>query len=409
MGLTTTVTSKKVRSMYSETVNMMTSEIADKIIELNGGKSVNAVFVVGGGGKVHGFTDSLAKHLGIPKERVALRGEEVLGDVDFMDENIKKDPLLVTPIGICVNFYNQKNNFIFVNINDERIKLYDNDKLTVVDAAVQINFPNEELFPRRGASVNYTLNGIEKMIKGTMGEPAVITINGKEANINSKISKNDKIVIKASTVGEKAHFAVEQLQGYKDILKFSVNGNTISCPKFVNVNGELVSGSYEINDGDNIEILDCYTVEQIMTFMDIDINNSIVKINNHIAVPNEPVYENFSITIQDAPKPENTPEEDISEENISEENVTKDDYNIIETIAEDTKSEVNDNGIFIIVNKTPINLKGKSSYIFVDILDYYPFDTQSPKGTDVVMTINGEKAGFVDEIKDGDIIELYWK
>lgn len=87
----------------------MTKEIADKIIELNGGKPVSAVFVVGGGGKVPGFTDKLAGYLGIPEQRVALRGKEVMGDINFLMEGVEKDPLLVTPIGICINHYNQKN------------------------------------------------------------------------------------------------------------------------------------------------------------------------------------------------------------------------------------------------------------------------------------------------------------
>ena len=51
---------------------------AAKIKELNGDKTVSACFVVGGGGKIHGFTEKLAGHLDLPTERVALRGEEVL-------------------------------------------------------------------------------------------------------------------------------------------------------------------------------------------------------------------------------------------------------------------------------------------------------------------------------------------
>ena len=75
----------------------ITTEVAEKIKELNGDKSVSAAFVVGGGGKIHGFTEMLADKLEIPRERVALRGEEVLKEVHFAQEEIKKDPLLVTP------------------------------------------------------------------------------------------------------------------------------------------------------------------------------------------------------------------------------------------------------------------------------------------------------------------------
>ena len=35
-----------------------------------------------------------------------------------------------------------------VRFNGERIKLYDNSRLTIVDAALQAGFPNEYLFPR---------------------------------------------------------------------------------------------------------------------------------------------------------------------------------------------------------------------------------------------------------------------
>ncbi len=415
IGLPNTISSKKVRSYYAETVENTTKEIAEKIIELNGDKTVNAVFVVGGGGKVTGFTDKLAKHLGIAKERVALRGAEVLGDVDFMMDNVTKDPLLVTPIGICVNHYNQKNNFIYVTINDEKIKLYDNDRLTVVDAAAQINFPNEELFPRRGASIKYTVNGVEKMVKGEIGEPAVITINGEVGNINSKIKKNDKIAIVPSTAGGNAKYSISQMPGFKDVLNFSVNGNTIACPKFVNVNGNLVSGSYEVQNGDVIEILDCYTVSQIMTFMDLDFNKNIVKINGHIATEEEPVYENFSMIIEE--KQITEAESDITNDTIEEAVEEPTTEPTTESATEPTtEPEVivnNPNNIsdkiYVIVNGTVVNLTGKKSYIFVDLLDFYPFDTSKTGGSEVVMTINGNKAGFTDPINDGDIIELYWK
>ena len=145
-----TIPSKEIWDLVEPTVDKITSEVATKIIELNGDKTVSACFVVGGGGKIHGFTQMLAKKLELPEERVALRGEEVLKEVVFEQEDIHKDPLLVTPIGICLNYYEQRNNFIMMKFNGERLKLYDNNRLTIVDAALQAGFPNDELFPKRG-------------------------------------------------------------------------------------------------------------------------------------------------------------------------------------------------------------------------------------------------------------------
>ena len=68
----------------------------------------------------------LPKELGLPKERVAIRGKDVLESIDFSAVPYKKDSLYVTPVGICTNFFNQKNNFVFITVNDQRIKLYDN-------------------------------------------------------------------------------------------------------------------------------------------------------------------------------------------------------------------------------------------------------------------------------------------
>ena len=56
--------------------------------------------------------------------------------IRFTDEDVKKDSLMVTPIGICLNYYEQSNNFIYVSFNEERIKIYDNGSLAVVDAAM---------------------------------------------------------------------------------------------------------------------------------------------------------------------------------------------------------------------------------------------------------------------------------
>ena len=100
IGIQQTITPTAVAKIAAPVVAGMTKEISNKIKELNGDKPVSAVFVVGGGGKIPGFTDALAKELGIQGARVALRGEEVLKDVDFQIPNVKKDSLLVTPIGI---------------------------------------------------------------------------------------------------------------------------------------------------------------------------------------------------------------------------------------------------------------------------------------------------------------------
>ena len=407
MGLTQRTTPEEIQQELQPLVESMTKQVADKIKELNGGKSVSAVFVVGGGGKVEGYTDSLANHLGIPNERVALRGEEVLGFVRFLQEDIKKDPMLVTPIGICLHYYEDKNNFIFVTVNGESVKLYDNNRLTVMDAALQNGFPNEKLFPQRGKELNFTLNGAKRMVRGEAGEAAEITVNGKPAAVNSSIEPNARIEIKPSTIGKPASYEVRQLPEYRSTIKFIVNKKQITCPKFIEANGELVSEYYSIQEGDELKLLSYYTLEMLLEFMDLPFTNNIY-VNNRKASRQEKVYENF--TVEWSLEPETLKEEEwtveleeITEE-IVEEKPVEQEREVVVTPALKIETEVR-----LIVNGRPVILRGKSSYVFVDILDFYPFDVSVAHGETVVMQINGERAEFTTKVNTGDIIDLYWK
>ena len=264
MSISHTIPAKEVWDITEELVDRITTSVAEKIKALNGDKSVSATFVVGGGGKIHGFTEMLADKLGLPHERVALRGEEVLQEVHFEQTDIQKDPLLVTPIGICLNYYDQKNNFIMIHFNGERMKLYDNSKLTVVDAAMQAGFPNDQLFPRRGKEVNFMVNGRPRILRGQSGESAIVRMNGKVVNINTPLEANCEIVIEPSTIGEDAAGTVEQLEEYTEsTIVFEVNKKTVICPRFVEVNGVLEPPSYRIQEGDRIELRNYYTIGQL--------------------------------------------------------------------------------------------------------------------------------------------------
>ncbi len=292
-----TITAEEVWDLIQPLVFRLTEDIAAKIKELNGGETVSATFVVGGGGKVHGFVEHLASELELPLERVALRGEEVLQEIHFEQEEIKKDPLLVTPIGICISYYDQKNNFVFVRFNGERIKLYDNNKLTIVDAALRAGFPNDQLFPRRGKEINFYVNGKKRIVRGEPGESAVVRVNGRITSINATLEPNSDIVIEPSTVGEAAVCRLEELEEYgRVVITFEVNGRMITCPKFAEVNGSLEPPYYEIQENDWVEMRGFYTVAQIMEFMDVEIDlDGEILVNNKPADLDTQVYENFSV------------------------------------------------------------------------------------------------------------------
>lgn len=414
MGLAQKADVEDVRNTVDEIVNKITKETAERILELNGDKPVSAVFVVGGGGKIPSYTEKLSKELGIPKERVALRGEEVLSQVDFNVEGFNKDSLFVTPVGICMNYYAQKNNFIFVQVNGQRIKLYDNNRLTVVDALMQAGYPNEYLFPRRGKELQFTVNGKARLARGSVGEAAVITVNGRETNMNSAIEQNDKIEVRESTVGQPAVLAIGQLDEFKSIVTFVVNGKTVSCPKFAYVNGALQSEYYEIQDKDSILMENFYTVRQLFEFLDIDITHLDVYVNNVLADVDTKVYENFTVSTKEfsvgteaEAGDDFTAEKESLDVSVQEKNIPDGTENIRSATTEET--EVVNRDIMVLVNGTMVKLSGKPDYVLVDVFLFYEFDLSTPKGSAVVIKCNNEKVEYMSPIHEGDVIEIYWE
>lgn len=226
---------------------------------------------------------------------MAVRGPEVLTTVEFMVDNFKKDSLYVTPVGICTNYYTQKNNFIFVNVNNERVKLYDNDKLTIVDAVMQVGFPNEKLFPQQRKRAEFYRKRKDEAGTRTGGRRRCCTVKRQTDQSNARIEQNDIITVQESGVGEPAHMTIEQLEEFQATIEFIVNGKRVPCPKFAYVNGELKSGFYDIQDGDQIQMENFYTVAQLFEFMDYDITGYDVYVNNELADKDTKVYENFSV------------------------------------------------------------------------------------------------------------------
>ncbi len=458
MGITQSITTGEVLEILEPAILDMTKQVSDKIKELNGNKSVSAVFVVGGGGKIPTYTEHLAEQLGIVAQRVALRGEEVMQKIEFCEDNIKKDSLLVTPIGICLSYYEQSNNFIFVTFNEERIKLYDNNHLAVVDAAMQAGFPNEGLFPKRGKEITYKINDTLRLVRGGAGEAAQIFVNGKEADIHTSIFANDCIVVKESTKGEDAGLELQQIPEFSSKLNIIVNDKPVSLPAFASVNGVLQSGFYDIQDGDEVWMLNFYTVGQIIEFMDVLLEPDMnIYVNNKVADRETKVYENFSVmwtmeelTLSDqiakaieentesaeetgaveenaesaaeqeaveekdeadteAEAWEERDESDTEAEPLEESNESMEKEAKADGEEKEVMKEAVANPISVVVNGKPIVMNGKSSYVFVDIFDYIDMDLSKPQGASIITTINGRSAQYMEQLHAGDVIEVYWR
>ncbi len=382
IGLKQTIDLHEVRETIAQSQKNLATLISQKIKELNGDKPTNAVFVVGGGGQLSGFTDLIADALGIVKERVALRGRDVLAKVSADDKNFKKNPEYVTPIGICLTgLKNNQYDFVEVFLNDEAIRIFNTNRLTVMDIVALKGIDPKSFIPERGQGIQYIFENEEKVVRGQVGEPAHIYINQKEGDLSSPITMHDYVTIIPAKKGADAKVSVDALlKGQKYIY---INGEQKLLEVEILVNQMKKSRMYSIQNEDHIEII-YPTLKDVLAAFSVSYTS--VFVNEQQAKEQQRVY--FSDYIH------------TFDEHIE--------LDASEAQQVNVKHEEPANTIYITANQEPIELSGKMEYVFVDVFDYIEFDRTKPKGT-LVTKINQKKAGYMDAIKQGDHIEIYWE
>ncbi|MBP3703680.1 MAG: rod shape-determining protein [Lachnospiraceae bacterium] len=356
MGEKLTVPAEEILSAAEEVIKLLAGKVAEQILQLNGNQPVSAVFIVGGGGKFKNFERFIAEHLGLPESKVSLRGAEVLKDITFMQKGIKKDSTLITPIGICLNYYEQQNNFIYVQVNGATCRLYDNNKLTVLDALVQTGLSKSDLFPERGADLNITVDGETVSYRGRFGEAAKVVLNGEETDLNRNLTDKDIISVITATKGEDAHATIRDVKKYINLLP----DEQLQCGERICKDNETVT--------EGMELRRTQKVKEIL------------------------------------PEKEKTEVEAVS----SEKEKKRDSETEPKAEPVDVKTEEPEDTV-VYVNGTEVTLLKKKSHIFVDVLDVYPFDMSKAGGRRLITKCNGVKVDFTVPIHGGDEIELIWE
>ena len=223
------------------------------------------------------------------------------------------------------------------------------------------------------------------------------------------------ISVKESTKGVAGAITIGALPEFRDIISVQVQEKRIDVPKYAKVNGVFQSAYYDICDGDEIEVLDYCTVGQLLEFMDVLLPESQeIMVNHKLADRDTKVYENYLISFvnknevkeysaaaSSSEEVKKKRDQELAKENSSEQDGEK------EQPKEVVKPDLQE--ICVIVNKKPVYLSGKSSYIFVDVFDFITFDLSKPRGNGIVTTLNGRNAEYMEPISAGDVIEIYWR
>lgn len=379
LGLVHQVSAEEVCASVDSLICQITKEIANNIIELNK-KSPSAVFCIGGGAQIPGFTKHLAEALTLPVERVVIKSAEMLDMVDYECEALK-GPEFVTPIGIGITAFEERDqDFIQVNVNETAIRLFNSKPLMVSDALILTGFSARNLISERGDSFSVTVDGESREIKGEYGEPAHIYINSVPAHLDSKINHKDQITVIPAEKGKIRKLHLRELINLDASAK--LNGADVKLIEFVSVNGINRTGDYLVIAGDKIETRGIKTASDLAKAVELDMFEHAIyegecRLDWHSSIK------------------------------------AGSNYRFVKAVTpilaeEDRFEQLKEGRLNLVVNGSGVELPvTKSEMVFVDVFDHIAFDISKPQGI-LILKLNGERARYTDILSDGDVIEIYW-
>lgn len=346
LGESLTVTTQEVLQMIHGSINKVAEKIGKGIIDING-KSASAVFLVGGGSQIPGMGKVLSNYLKIPENRVVMKTTEDILNFKFNNTNLR-GPEAITPLGIFQkSIKDHREDFIEISINKARLTLFQRNNLKVGDALALAKVDPRTLIPQFVHEVSVMVDEQAKKIASPLNHPVEIYLNGKLAGIDTPVKHKDHITIINN------HSTYEKPFSLKSLL-----------PKKWHVDY-----TYYVNDQKS-------SLDTQVTHRD-----KILLKKKKSIIPTKITTKNSNIDPQG-----------IVEKNEEKAEKTK-------TVYEKVKIKVNEEWMELPKKRGPV--------IFTDIFDHIDFDRKEAKGK-LTLKINGKRAGFMDELKMGDYIEIYW-
>lgn len=244
------VSAEDVLQAVKPSLYQLSSEIARKILELNG-KAPAAVLCVGGGSLMPGVCESVAAQLELSRERVGIRTRESISFVK--GEEKLSGPFAVTPVGIAVNALEGESLFyIKVRVNDMIVNILGQDKPTVLKALLHAGFTSSQIFGIPGMALTFKINGVLKIIKGEMAHQAEVTVNGHKAAFDDPISDGAVIKFKPAINGEPARAKIKDFISDEYKIHIKINGRDIAVNPIILMDGKPVSPEEDILDESSI-------------------------------------------------------------------------------------------------------------------------------------------------------------
>ncbi|NLL52544.1 MAG: ATPase, partial [Peptococcaceae bacterium] len=210
----------EILEVIKPTVNTIAERLSQEILLLNGGTKPQAVILVGGGSLTPLLRETVAEKMEIPPSRVGIQVRERLASM-LGEEEVLSGSDVITPIGIGMTALNNQGlHYYAVSVNGLNIPLFDLQPATVADTLLAAGIQPRSIVARPGAALVYELNGEMKILKGELGKPAEISVNGFPTDLDTITKAGDKISFVPGQAGTDAQARI------KDVY-------TVSCQQII--------------------------------------------------------------------------------------------------------------------------------------------------------------------------------
>ena len=398
VGIPYQKTTQEVLVAIGSEINRVAAKVAEGIVIANGG-TPSAVFLIGGGCQVPGFSQALAEHLDLPKERVVIKGADALEGIHYQTSSLA-GPEYITPLGIGYHaLIAREQDFLQVLVNETPLRLFNAKQLLVSDALVLIGYGARRLIPERGKPLQYMLNHQNKRVSGTYGEAAKIYVNGSLASLDTPIKHKDAIVVEDAVQGTDATFKLSDAVDFRR--QVFLEEGPLDLVRQIVINGVSITkdhaSQYWIQPLDHVQIEALDTISDFMTFKALSEHKGLY-VNGRQSHPSLSLRSGDFITFEVS---NDGPHSFVKVADAKAELILNADNR------EPVQKPMN-RYYFVVNQKTQEIETDRNPMIFVDLFEYIDFDLTKPQGI-IDLKLNGERARYTDELKNGDVIDIGWR
>ncbi|MDR3271087.1 MAG: rod shape-determining protein [Peptococcaceae bacterium] len=403
-------------------VEDMARQIAQEIRRLNGDVP-QAVILIGGGSLTPLLPDLLAQTVGIDRSRIGLQIRERLDGVK--GEAVLKGPDCVTPIGIGAAALEQKAlHYYSVLVNDVSVPIFELQLATAAEALVAVGIQPRAFFGRPGSALTYELNGDMRIVKGQLGIPAQLLINGQAGRLEQIVYPGDELRFTPGVTGADARCLVKELQEQWVHKRIQWNSEEVDFDPLIYINGRAAHDEDPLPDGAKVQYLDNRNLSDLLRRYGYVLNQpkSIAYQVNGQAQVCEAAYE---VWLNEEKQTKDTPVRDGDSIVLSETPVRVKDLGLT---AAPLEFLVNGDKVLIAPRKTRIFCQGEvlpeearlcdsmvlrvegseEEIIFSQILAAVKIPDTPQAGKKLKMTVNRQPATFTTPVRQGDRIAIGW-